>query len=1050
MKNIINLNEIEKALGAIPFPIAYEDWLKIGFALANELGASEAARLMYHYSPPTKGHERETVRDYERMFAQTDGRVKIATLFHIAKQYGYTPPSKPKHTPEPETPGTRETEFPYHDSNGELLYKKIRTESIKDGKKSKTFRFSPKLNEASRRVLYRLPEVLEAKERDETIFFVEGEKDADNLRKEGLTATTTDCGANASWIEKHTHVLEPLHGCKVVVLCDNDNPGREFATAVCNALNGKAKSVKLLDFAKIVQGFPEKGDATDWIEQYNGTREKLLSIVESLSEFVPEKHPLRRLSNNGNEPAPLFLVKPVSAWIAEAIQQPIPRKLFDSFWFENEMCFLFSDTNAGKSSLAVQIADAISKGAKIQNLDGINEPQTVLYFDFEMTAKQFEARYSENFRNHYSFSDRFIRVEMNPNMDVPKGIDFEAYLLKSVNDLIKKTGSKVVIIDNLTYLRTETEEAKQALPLMKALRDIKKENGISMLVLAHTPKRDGARPISQNDMAGSKMLMNFCDSAFAIGISSKGKGYRYLKQVKVRSEPFKYDSQNVLVCRLDKLTNFLSFIVEGYSAESEHLNVQSGRNPEWTSESIQPILEELPKEFKASDFFEEVKNTLGLSKRTAERILSELSKTGNVRLQKKGWYVKSAKIESAKIPLYTADYGGFPESESAKTESAKIPLYMADFGGLSESQKKDTEITELTNQRIRQNTYGGFNIDGIRQNNYGGLSEPESAIRQNNYGGFSEPESAKTPESAIRHNEEGQTESETPETPKAPEAQKTPEVLETPEAQTRSLPYEPLPEPFREGEDDLREPIIVPGLPPIIPSRGIPFERQKTKIELILSALPEGEIFEGKVIFDAIKKHCATELEQDACAMLIFKKFLVRFYKLTEDGKRDLLDLYMFKAPEKRPEAFRDAKEHKDGTINFFPEPSTPLEYAEPEEPNREGEEETESEPLFNGFASPSEQTILIEKVLSELPSGELFNGKVIRDALKRHFETKYEQDKVGRILLKDHLLRFYTTTENCKKEMLDLYMFRTPEKRPKSFLNDKENPDGTIELAPF
>ena len=39
--------------------------------------------------------------------------------------------------------------------------------------------------------------------------------------------------------------------------------------------------------------------------------------------------------------------------------------------------------------------------------------------------------------------------------------------------LEQNSGAKVLIIDNITYLKTETENAKNALPLMKQLKDLK-------------------------------------------------------------------------------------------------------------------------------------------------------------------------------------------------------------------------------------------------------------------------------------------------------------------------------------------------------------------------------------------------------------------------------------------------------------------------------------------------------------------------------------------------------------------------------------------------
>jgi hypothetical protein len=46
------------------------------------------------------------------------------------------------------------------------------------------------------------------------------------------------------------------------------------------------------------------------------------------------------------------------------------------------------------------------------------------------------------------------------------------------------------------------------------------------------------------------MLINFCDSSFAIGEATK-KGLRYLKQIKARNTEIKFDAENVKLCRIN-------------------------------------------------------------------------------------------------------------------------------------------------------------------------------------------------------------------------------------------------------------------------------------------------------------------------------------------------------------------------------------------------------------------------------------------------------------------------------------------------------------------
>ena len=106
---------------------------------------------------------------------------------------------------------------------------------------------------------------------------------------------------------------------------------------------------------------------------------------------------------------------------------------------------------------------------------------------------------------------------------------------------------------------------------MKNLKSLKNKYGLSIMALAHTPKRDLSKPITGNDLQGSKMLMNFCDSAFSIGQSHKDKSTRYLKQIKSRNTEIIYDTENVCLCHLDKPHNFLQFEFLGFGSEQEHL-----------------------------------------------------------------------------------------------------------------------------------------------------------------------------------------------------------------------------------------------------------------------------------------------------------------------------------------------------------------------------------------------------------------------------------------------------------------------------------------------
>ena len=126
---------------------------------------------------------------------------------------------------------------------------------------------------------------------------------------------------------------------------------------------------------------------------------------------------------------------------------------------------------------------------------------------------------------------------------------------------------------------------------MKQLKALKNKYKLSILVLAHTPKRDLSKPITRNDLAGSKMLINFCDSAFTIGESSKENNLRYLKQIKARNTEKLYDTDNVIICKVVKSNNFLQFDVLGFGVEVEHLKTRTNEDKEKLKASALELVE---------------------------------------------------------------------------------------------------------------------------------------------------------------------------------------------------------------------------------------------------------------------------------------------------------------------------------------------------------------------------------------------------------------------------------------------------------------------------
>ncbi len=315
----------------------------------------------------------------------------------------------------------------------------------------------------------------------------------------------------------------------------------------------------------------------------------------------------------------LFKVRSANKWLQEASTHQVPKMLFGKFWYEGELCILFADSNLGKSILAVQIANSINCGMPIEPFEFEADRQPVLYYDFELTSKQLEARYSRDFADHYVFRDDLYRGQLN-DMELPEGFaNFNQYLNYALERSIVQTKAKVIVIDNITYLGTENEQAKDALPLMKHLKALKTKYDLSIMVLAHTPKRDMTMAITRNDLQGSKMLMNFCDSAFAIGESQADNSLRYLKQIKQRNTEQVYGADNICLCTITKPHNFLQYEFVTYGQEWDHL---STKRPALNDTEIDKAIE-LKLEGKS---LREIGAAMGISFQKADRLIKAASK----------------------------------------------------------------------------------------------------------------------------------------------------------------------------------------------------------------------------------------------------------------------------------------------------------------------------------------------------------------------------------------------------------------------------------------
>jgi len=133
--------------------------------------------------------------------------------------------------------------YDYCDESGVLLYQVVRFEPKAFRQRRPNGRGWEWRLDGVRRVLYRLPEVIEAVKSREAIYLCEGEKDVEALVRAGCAATCNSGGAG-KWRPDYN---EALVGANVIIVADRDEPGRKHAAAVAAALKDVAGALCVVE-----------------------------------------------------------------------------------------------------------------------------------------------------------------------------------------------------------------------------------------------------------------------------------------------------------------------------------------------------------------------------------------------------------------------------------------------------------------------------------------------------------------------------------------------------------------------------------------------------------------------------------------------------------------------------------------------------------------------------------------------------------------------------------------------------------------------------------
>lgn len=224
----------------------------------NSFAVDLASGLWFCHSKCQRGG---SAIDLEMALTGRDFRTARAAVFEIA---GCSTPPAPRKAQR--TARTVVAEYVYRDERGNQLYRVRRTKP--KGFFQQRWTGDQWVNglRDTRRVLYHLPEVLEAP----IVFLVEGEKDVETLREWGFVATTAAGGTGAKWLSEYTAALR---GREVILIPDNDEPGWRRAVELSRELVSNV--ARLVVFNDLPEGTK---DISAWFEAGHSESE-LIAIL---------------------------------------------------------------------------------------------------------------------------------------------------------------------------------------------------------------------------------------------------------------------------------------------------------------------------------------------------------------------------------------------------------------------------------------------------------------------------------------------------------------------------------------------------------------------------------------------------------------------------------------------------------------------------------------------------------------------------------------------------------------------------------------------------
>lgn len=351
---------------------------------------------------------------------------------------------------------------------------------------------------------YRLPEMLEAEH--DTVFVVEGEKDADRLAALGLVATTSAGGAG-----KWRKALNKWFESRIVyILQDNDEPGRQHAVDVSRNLAGVAREVRVV----ALPGLPDKGDVSDWLNA-GGTADRLIDLCEHGPAWEPPADETDR--GDGARATEIPGVPQIISAAALRSKTFPPISYVVPGYLVEGCTILAGRPKLGKSWLMLDIGLAVARGG--QTLGSVQcDEGDVLYIALEDNERRLQSRMTKILGAFQEWPARFEYATQWPRAD-DGGIEHIRRWIAAAEK------PRLIVVDVLAAFRSprgrDATLYESDYSAVKALQQIPGETGVAIVVVHHL-RKSGAESDPFEKVSGTLGLSGAADTVLVLDRDGNG------------------------------------------------------------------------------------------------------------------------------------------------------------------------------------------------------------------------------------------------------------------------------------------------------------------------------------------------------------------------------------------------------------------------------------------------------------------------------------------------------------------------------------------------